>query len=224
MKSLEIQSPLRSTPKGRASRYAQLSFAANAGSSLLLSIAVPLNTLMHVMAIIKSAAGTNVTIAPSVVTAGSDQFTCTGHGIQTGCPVTVGFTVGGAVPGGTTANTIYYARAVDANTITLHATQGGAVAGTGIIDVTSAGTTPLLIFSFHSAYYVLRATIRNRFGNTALVGALTTVASHEDIAAWDAVMAANDTTDAIEIKVTPDVTQATVFEVEAEYELVSIAV
>lgn len=62
-----------------------------------------------------------------------------GHGLVTGEGVSF-WTQGGALPGGLTYGTIYYARVIDSTTFTVHATQDAAAAGTGIINITSAGS------------------------------------------------------------------------------------
>tara|TARA_B100000029_G_scaffold27817_1_gene27135 strand:+ start:1563 stop:3506 length:1944 start_codon:yes stop_codon:yes gene_type:complete len=64
----------------------------------------------------------------------TDQLTKTGHSIPTGTAVKFNTTA----PTGANTTATYYARAVDANTVTLHSTAAGAVAGTGIVDLSGA--------------------------------------------------------------------------------------
>lgn len=83
------------------------------------------------------------------------------HGIANGTPARI-FSIEGAVPGGLDETTLYYTRAYDAGNITLHATQAAALAGTGAIDLTSAGTgklglveqQPLRIQSLDTGEYI----------------------------------------------------------------------
>lgn len=72
--------------------------------------------------------------------AATDQLTSTGHGFTTGQYTEVWSTPGVALPGGLAAETVYYVRAVDANTLTLHPTYADAIAGTNVVDITSAGS------------------------------------------------------------------------------------
>lgn len=72
-------------------------------------------------------------------TAATDLLTATGHNLQTGDSVQ--FTnSGGGLPAGLTAGTTYYAVVVDANTFKVSDTLAHALAGTNIVDITTAGT------------------------------------------------------------------------------------
>lgn len=71
----------------------------------------------------------------------NDVVTSASHGLTTGQPLRV--TSSGTpedLPAGLSSGTTYYVRVVNANTFTLHSTNAGAVANTGTIDITDAGT------------------------------------------------------------------------------------
>ena len=78
---------------------------------------------------------TSTSVATCTADAGTDEITCTGHGLSAND--LVHFTnSGGALPTGLSANTVYYVKTVvSANVITVSATRGGAV-----LDITGAGT------------------------------------------------------------------------------------
>lgn len=63
------------------------------------------------------------------------------------------------------------------------------------------------------AAYTLIAHVANKAGTVALVGAVTVVSSVEEDATWAATLVANDTTGkkSIDLQVTPDGTNATIF-------------
>jgi hypothetical protein len=67
-----------------------------------------------------------------------DTITCTAHGVQSGTPVTVVSDT--TLPAGLSAATVYYARAVDANTLTLHTSGTGSQGNTSRVNITSNGT------------------------------------------------------------------------------------
>jgi hypothetical protein len=97
----------------------------------------------------------NTPIRPvSGANTGAGTLTVTNHGYLTGTGVRAGAVgVGSALPGGIAANTTCYVVAVDANTISLADTEAHALAGTNLIELTSAGSgtirliqnTPLII-------------------------------------------------------------------------------
>ncbi len=68
------------------------------------------------------------------VTVGTDRITLTGHGLTTDFKITFS-NVGGGLPAPLTARTVYYVRVVDADTIEVSLTAGGAA-----IDITTQGT------------------------------------------------------------------------------------
>jgi hypothetical protein len=68
-----------------------------------------------------------------------DQITASSHGLVTGQPVRVTST--GTLPSGVVVGTTYYVRAVDTDTIQLHATNAAAIANTGAISLTSGSGT-----------------------------------------------------------------------------------
>lgn len=77
----------------------------------------------------------------ALANATTDQFTKTGHGIPTGTAVKFDTTA----PTGAVLATTYYARAVDANTVTLHTSAAGAVANSGLVDLSGAATNYTLL-------------------------------------------------------------------------------
>jgi hypothetical protein len=68
----------------------------------------------------------------------ADDCTAVGHGFYTGQAVK--FSSSGSLPSEVTAGTVYFVDRADANDFTLHSTNAAAVAGTGDIDFSSAGT------------------------------------------------------------------------------------
>ena len=76
--------------------------------------------------------------APLDVTVGNDQIAITSHGIDTGEAVRVKEV--GTIPGGIVAATLYYARAVTVNIITLHPTRSDAIANTNRLDILTQGS------------------------------------------------------------------------------------
>lgn len=75
----------------------------------------------------------------SAVDTAADTVTVTGHGYTTGWMCTVSNS-GGALPGGLAAGTYYWVRNVGADTISFHTSRAGAEAGTGAVNLTSAGS------------------------------------------------------------------------------------
>jgi len=221
-KALTLNLPLRNVNSGDSTFRASKSLAANAGQSVLTSIKVPVNSMLVVRARVRVAAGA---FGPIAVTADSttELLTKVAHGIPTGTPV---FVVGTVQPGGVTATTLYFARAASADTISLYDTKAHAAAGggTGLTDITSNGTVVILTPVCLNGYYILDAVVRNQFGKTTLLGAVNAALTLEDIAAWDVTITANDTTDILEFKGTPDVDLVTRFEIEAAVEQVSLQV
>ena len=80
-----------------------------------------------------------LTSSASTVNVSNDRLTITAHGMTTGTALKYNMT-GGTAIGGISVGFTYYARVVDANTITLHTTPGNATAGTPTIDITDVGT------------------------------------------------------------------------------------
>ena len=68
----------------------------------------------------------------------SDVLTTATHGITTGTPVK--FTSTGTLPAGLAANYVYYLSATSTTTLEVHLSNADAVAGTNVLDITSAGT------------------------------------------------------------------------------------
>lgn len=77
----------------------------------------------------------STSVATCTANAGTDEITCTSHGLSAND--LIHFTnSGGALPAGLSANTVYYVKTVvSGNVITLSATRGGAT-----LDITGAGT------------------------------------------------------------------------------------
>ena len=80
--------------------------------------------------------GHNLAVAD--VNTGTDVISISSHGIDTGEGVRVKQV--NTIPAGIVASTLYYARAVSANTLTLHPTRGDAIADTNKLNITSAGS------------------------------------------------------------------------------------
>ena len=79
-----------------------------------------------------------LTSGNSTVDLTNDRLTITAHGLATGTALKYTATDGTPITGITVGFT-YYARVVDANTITLHTTPGNATAGTPTVDLTAIG-------------------------------------------------------------------------------------
>ena len=82
---------------------------------------------------------TNKTV--TAINTGTNVLTSTGHGLSTETLVIMN---AATAPAGTTNNKVYYVRAVDANTLTLHLTPANATANTNAVDITDAGTSVVL--------------------------------------------------------------------------------
>ena len=82
-----------------------------------------------------------VITASSDVDATTDILTCTAHGLTDGHAVTVTADAGGSLPAGLTAGTLYYAKNVTTDTVSLH--TAAAVASGNIVDITSTGSGTL---------------------------------------------------------------------------------
>ena len=192
---------------------ASASFAANAGASVITAVPVPKNCMVLVTGRAFASAGALNGFAVTA-DASTDALTKTAHGVVTGTPV---FLTGTAVPTGTTENTVYYARAATADTITLYDTEAHAVSGggTGLVDITAAGTAVKLYTLTQNAAYTIQFAGRNLNGTTALIGSAD-LNAFEEISAWDLTVVANDTNDTLEVKGTPDATLATRFYVDLE--------
>lgn len=192
--------------------------AANAGATVVGRIPLLANIMGVFQLLIKMAAGDTRQLTIEAVTAGSDTVTITAHGFVTGSPVMIGFLAGGALPGGVSGTTIYYARAADANTLAFYSTKAQSIAGgpTGLLDLTSGGTTPVVIGVVEQAFYIVRGAVRNRNGKVELLGTPNQIAL-EDVAAWDGNLTADDSNDAASITLTPDVTLNTRYDIVAEY-------
>ncbi len=70
----------------------------------------------------------------------TDRLTVTAHGMAVGLIHRCYVTSTGTLPLGLIATIPYYARVIDANTVTLHPRQDFAAANTNVVDISSAGT------------------------------------------------------------------------------------
>jgi hypothetical protein len=221
MQGLSLPVPLITAPQGRTTRFIAANYAANAGASVMASIAVPKGCFVYVNALIHASAGSAFT--PIAVTADSDTdlFTATAHGLGHGTPVIV---KGATQPTGVSATTIYFARAASSSTISIYDTHAHAVAGggTGQALFTGNGTSVVIYPQPLAGFYIVDACGINRAATTALVGSANVVAFEEtDCSAWAATIAANDSTDTLDVTVTPDATAATRFEAELNITVMS---
>lgn len=98
---------------------------------------VPQNDNVAIAAI---APADNVITAVNTTT---NQFTLANHSMPSGNMIR--FQTTGAFPLPIAANVNYYIHAVDANTFTIHPTYNQGVAGTGTIDITTAGSGMLMV-------------------------------------------------------------------------------
>jgi len=73
----------------------------------------------------------------------TDQFTLVNHSMPTGNLIRLQTT--GAFPLPIAANVNYYINTIDADTFTLHPTYADALAGTNIVDITTAGSGDLMV-------------------------------------------------------------------------------
>lgn len=80
----------------------------------------------------------------------NDVITAVAHGLGTGQATTVTTTV--TLPTGLASTATYYARALTVDTMSLHYTSAGAVAGTNRVDISSTGT------GVHTLSYTVYAT------------------------------------------------------------------
>ena len=191
--------------------------AANAGSTQILRIPVSKGEVVYAEALVNAYAGQEIGQVPvSAINTGTDVLTSTAHGLITGQPVVGSFTAGGSQPAGIVATTIYFVRAVDANTFTLHPTAADAVGNANILNITSAGANVIVIPTKLYAVYKLSGVVANRNGVVALVGSAQAVA-YENVAAWDVAIAADDTNDGLAINATPDTLLPTTFEVIVDF-------
>lgn len=186
---------------------------ANAGATGTLSIDIPRNTLSIISALIKMSAGEVGPAIAGVADDTTDLITATAHGIATGTPIVLNQST--TVPAGITATTVYFARAASANTIAVHLTSAAAVAGTGTVDLTTAGTAVKVTTTTINAVYKIEVALANRNGITAIIGTQDLIA-FEHVSAWAAAFIADDTRDQATLNLTPDVDNTTRYEIFAE--------
>jgi len=141
---------------------------------------------------------------------------------RAGCPVQ--FSTFGTAPTGLVAGTLYYAGIPDEdvpNVITLHTSEAAAIAGTGKIDLTTAGTgdhclieqEPLIIHTFtnrkivfHNAAVVSMPPIVHS-AKASLIGQVGFAAFRKNNAPWDEENSLFTITKELLVDVPPDETQ-----------------
>lgn len=87
-----------------------------------------------------------------------------------GAPVRVKPVGAGVLPTGLSASTLYYAHILSGTTLTLHATEAAALAGTGAVDITAAGTGLSRIIEQEYLKIIDRLGTQHLFHNAAVVG------------------------------------------------------
>jgi hypothetical protein len=184
------------------------SYAANAGASALVTIAVPRNKQVIIRGIVRASAGAGPG-APVAVTvdATANTLTSAAHAFVSGQPVIVSAAV---LPTGFSANTVYYLGVTSTTVGKLYDTKANAVTNngvTGLIDPTTAGTTVVIIPTTENAVYTITAMIRNRESTITEVGA-ESVVSLEDVSAWDLTWVIDNSAKTAVLKFTPDPTLA----------------
>jgi hypothetical protein len=103
----------------------------------------------------------------SAVDTSADTVTATNHKLTTGSAVRPTST--GSMIGGLTANDLYFVRAVTANSLSFHLTYAAAVAGTGKIDLTTAGSGVIRVVQNEPMYiYPVDGTPGVVFWNAAI--------------------------------------------------------
>lgn len=75
-----------------------------------------------------------------------------------------------------------------------------------------------------TAYYDIEAIGQNKAGTTALLGAVTAHRTIEEDATWACTIAANNTDDTLDLTLTVDDTNATVWWIEAEVRRAPVAI
>lgn len=73
-----------------------------------------------------------------------------------------------------------------------------------------------------SAVYEKRFAAKNVAGTSALVGSVASILALEDDATWEATVAVDDTDDEVDVTVTPDATNDTIFDAVVEWELLPL--
>lgn len=85
-------------------------------------------------------------MAVSSINAGTDVISTTlAHNLTTGTALFIQADGGGTQPPGTSSSTAYFGRVLSPTTLTLHTTASGAIANTGLIDITGAGVNPITL-------------------------------------------------------------------------------
>lgn len=125
---------------GMGTGVQKLTFSSSTEQALMFA------ALLDMMAFRSYSFTTNNTTAAqlltiSAVSTGSDTVdTSANHLVSTGHPVTLFAAAGGTLPTGISEGIVYYARAVDANTLSFHPTIDDAINNTNIVDITAAGS------------------------------------------------------------------------------------
>ncbi len=116
-------------------------------------------------------------LAITAVNPATDTITAPAHGLNTGDGFVAILAKSGTVPGGLSLTATYYAIRTDANNVKLATSSANAIAGTAI-DITSAGTGPLLLLQG----------IPYRRPRNAVAG-VSQIYSADDNNSWDALAA-----------------------------------
>jgi hypothetical protein len=101
----------------------------------------PVNSVNAFKSVVKTAA------TPASINTTTDVITLTAHRFNTKDLVNVLAYPSGTLPAPLEAGTDYFARAIDANSFTLHASRADANANTNIINLTSTGTVGWIFYS-----------------------------------------------------------------------------
>ena len=112
----------------------------------------------------------------------NDELDITAHGFVDGDEVRLA--TYGTIPAGLSLTTLYYAKAVSANAISLHPTRADALAGTNKVDITDAGTgtmrvieqPTLVIHSFDGIRYTFHNAVVSAMPNINAGATVTAIA------------------------------------------------
>jgi hypothetical protein len=96
----------------------------------------------------------------------TDTLALVAHGIPPGLPVSFGTT--GVMPAGLVAPTLYYLGAPSVDTLSVHTSAAAAIAGTGDIDITTAGTGTLKCVTQKTLVIIGNDGTRVTFHNSAI--------------------------------------------------------
>lgn len=114
---------------------------------------------------------TNIAWTGTNVNTGNERITINAHGLSSGTLIKYNV-AGGTLVGGLTNNAYYYVNRIDANQIRLSSTYNGAIAGTDIVNITSAGTGAQTLQ--HTFTFVPTLTTVPGYGNRIIHRFITT--------------------------------------------------